>query len=369
MSTYPGSSDYIPLDGEGITGESQKRVHLFVVGMTQQGIDLALNAAHILHFPNFDSNNPASFSRITFVDPKADAIGAEFRQRYHTLFKLSRWKSEAEWYDPLTDEDAEYRHIATKSFFDIEWEFLSSDFYSSRVEAYLKDCINDVNSIVTVAFCCDDSERNLRACLSLDRQLLKKANMVLIRQKESAIAVDILRLQEDYTSCRAFGMMDDCYGESLLTDRFGKIVNAMYENIDLEDKEKVEAAWKGVKIEDKWSSNYSAGMLAVKLRSLGLDTRKIERESLKEALKTASQRHDIQRLEHNRWNFEKIYMGFSPLSREEQRLWEDKKISKAELKGQKKHPDIVPYECLTHEIQEIDKTVNELWPLYQQIVK
>ena len=369
LSTYPGSNDYIPLDGEGITGESQKRVHLFVVGMTQQGIDLALNAAHILHFPNFDSNKPASFSRITFVDPKADAIGEEFRQRYHTLFKLSRWKSEAEWHDPLNDEEAEYRHLAAKSFLDIEWEFLSLDFYSSQVEAYLRNCINDLNSIVTIAFCCDDSERNLRACLSLDRQLLKKANMVLIRQKESAVAVDILRLQEDYSRCRAFGMMEDCYGESLLTDRFGKIVNALYAEIDLEDTEKVEDAWKGLKIENRWSSNYSAGMLAVKLRSLGLDTRKIELESLEEALKAASQRHDIQRLEHNRWNFEKVYMGFSPLSREEQRLLEENKITEEELKGQKKHPDIVPYECLTPKVQKIDEIVNKLWPLYQQIVK
>ena len=164
-------------------------------------------------------------------------------------------------------------------------------------------------------------------------------------------------------------MMEDCYGESLLTDRFGKIVNAMYESIDLEDKEKVEAAWKKLNIADKWSSNYSAGMLAVKLRSLGLDTSKIELESLKEALKTASQRHDIQRLEHNRWNFEKIYMGFSPLSREEQRKLEDKKLSKEELKKQNKHPDIKPYESLTDKVKEIDKTVNELWPLYQQIIK
>jgi hypothetical protein len=182
-------------------------------------------------------------------------------------------------------------------------------------------------------------------------------------------------------------MMDDCYGENLATDKYGKLINACYCSIDINNlltaewqstQNEIDEKWEDCSITDKWSSNYSANMLFTKLRSLGFsDENQITEQRLEEIINEESAQEAIQKTEHNRWNTEKLLMGFVPLTKEEQDLFtpfkdqkEAVKAMKAQWKNQeKKHLDICSNEVLkTIDNWSVgfDNYVNsKLWTLYQ----
>ena len=63
--------EYPPLDREAITYESEKHVHLVIIGMSRMGVAIGVEAAHLLHFPNFCRDKNIK-SVITFIDENAD---------------------------------------------------------------------------------------------------------------------------------------------------------------------------------------------------------------------------------------------------------------------------------------------------------
>lgn len=74
------SIDYPLLDREPITYDSEKTVHLVVLGMSRMGVAIGTFAAHLLHFPNFCRDHSKK-TRITFVDANADREMDFFRDR------------------------------------------------------------------------------------------------------------------------------------------------------------------------------------------------------------------------------------------------------------------------------------------------
>ena len=60
---------YPPLDRDGIRAQSDRYVHLIVVGMSRMGVAMGVTAAHIDHNPNFVTQ--CFRTRITFIDPDA----------------------------------------------------------------------------------------------------------------------------------------------------------------------------------------------------------------------------------------------------------------------------------------------------------
>lgn len=388
--------EYFPLDGEGIRKDSLKRVHLIIVGMTGLGKALATNAAHVLHFPNFKEGDFDTYTRITFIDPKAEELGNRFRNRHSVLFQLARWKDAAGWHDPLADKDSEspFKHLGPDSFLDVEWEFMAGDIANSDIRRFLKEACHDERSRVTIALCGDDSERNLAIAMGLPEEVLtgESLNMVLVRQKESEIAIELMQqIPLRGEKLRGFGMLNECYSENLLNDSYGKLINALYwgisiDSIEEETRKRIEKAWENCSITDKWSSNYSANMLFIKLRSLGLNPENISEEKIAALITNPEIQEEIKIVEHNRWVTERILLGFSPLLKEEQDEFrpfdsnpdsEDaeriRKMTKEWAKSTKKHLDI----CSNRMLREIDpkvavydKTVNEaMWSLYEMITK
>ena len=80
--------DYPLLDREAITYDSNKTVHLIILGMSRMGVAMGTFAAHLLHFPNFCRDHSKK-TRITFVDANADREMDFFRNRYRGLFEIS----------------------------------------------------------------------------------------------------------------------------------------------------------------------------------------------------------------------------------------------------------------------------------------
>lgn len=391
LATIPNG--FRPLDGKGITSGCNKHVHLIIIGMNDMGTTLAVNSAHILHFPNFKEGDFTTYSHITFIDSEAISRGKSFRNRYHHLFSLARWRemesgsnlNDREWNDPMSDHSSPYHHLGEINFLDIQWEFIQGNVFDDEIYDYIMKCSTYDGEITTIAFCDEDSEHNISSLLALPEAIFTKANTILVRQKETPITIEQIRQLPNHDKVSPFGMMSECYAETLISDKYGKIINACYNGID-PDKlllpngegttEEIEKIWDGCSITDKWSSNYCANMLFSKLRSLGLDT---DEKLTKEALEVAvNQRQDeIQRTEHNRWNTEKLLLSFAPLTKEEQDefpyLREDwdavKKKRKDWSKRLKKHLDI----CSNDRLKIIDKPMtkfdndvnSKLWTLYQ----
>lgn len=368
LATIPSDSIYIngekqpwtfkSLDGDGITRNSEKHVHLVIFGMTEMGKTLAVNAAHILHFPNYKEGQFETCSKITFIDSEAQIKGKVFRGYYKNLFDLARWRfvdkkecldSSFNWRDPMTDEDSlsPYKGIlGDVNFMDIQWEFITGEVYDEEIKTYLDICSQDKNTILDIAFCGDNSERNTESCMSLPDIVIQRANQILVRQKGSPLMENMLMKRAGFENIRPFGIMSECFYGHLKHEEYGKLVNASYDsNINIYNKSDVQNAWDQLKIAHKWSSVYCANMLYYKLRLIGLNTTEV---ITKEDIASALSRYedDMQRTEHNRWNTEKLLLGFRPLASEEER--EKWKNDKKEMKDQLLHLDILSNDMLKH---------------------
>ena len=172
--------DYFPLDGEGITSDSSRHVHLIIVGMNEMAVSLAVNAAHILHFPNYCEGDFSTCSRITFIDYRAEKTGRDFRNRYRHLFQLARWRhvtvdecmdDDRAWVDPWDEADFAFRHLGEKNFMDIQWEFIEGEITDDGEQAYLEKCSRHDGEITTIALCDEDSEHNAECCLALPESI------------------------------------------------------------------------------------------------------------------------------------------------------------------------------------------------------
>jgi hypothetical protein len=375
IATIP-DKEYISLDGNGITRDCNKHVHLIIVGMNPLSWSLAVNAAHILHFPNFKEGVFNTCSTITFIDTEATLKGKEFRRRYRNLFDLARWReifdyqcmdTDRYWIDPIADDNSNspYKEkLGPVNFMDIQWEFIEGNVFDKNIQDYMEHITTKDDTIGTIALCEEESDKNSSICMSLSEATRLGANEILVRQNESDIVVKTLRDAFGYEKIRAFGMMNECYKENLISDKYGKLINASYSGCTFdgsdEDNKRIESEWNNKTSLDKWSSIYCANMLFYKLRSLGLDTSKdISIEEIENA--TSEINHDIiQSTEHNRWNTERLLLGMRPLYSEEfddwWNNWKDKgkkemRPEKDNMKSQMKHVDI----CSNDLLEKIDK--------------
>jgi hypothetical protein len=374
LATIP-NNEYKNIDGKGITKNSDKRVHLIIIGMNQLSWSMAVNAAHILHFPNFKEGDFNTCSTITIIDSEATLKCKEFRSRYRSLFDLVRWREvfacqcmdvDKYWKDPIADEesDSPYRHLGPINFMDIQWEFIEGNAFDKNIQNYIEYITTQKDTITTLAICEEDSGKNSSICISLSETTRLCANEILVRQNESDIVVKTLKKIYGFENVQAFGMMNECYKENLISDKYGKLINASYSGCTFdgseEDNKKIESMWDVACSLDRWSSNYCANMLFIKLRFLGLDTSKpLSKEEIDNA--TSEKNHDIiQSTEHNRWNTERLLLGIRPLFSDEfdcwMKNWKDKtknemRPEKEKMKNLMKHIDI----CSNELLKEVDK--------------
>lgn len=345
---YDKIAEYSPLDCNNINTQSDKHVHLVVVGMSKMGIAMALEAAHICHFPNFIDNNIRT--RITFIDSHAGQEMNFFKGRFKDMFEVARWryikaddyritglfdKTKDEiynetitWRDPLKDAASEspYKHLANngESFLDIEWEFIEGSLESPSVQHYLKQASLDDKSILTVAICLPKAHQAIAAGIYMPSEVFDNAKQVLIYQRESSDIIKPLKNK----NIRPFGMLNCCY--DIVNDETAfmqaKLVNYVYNTysdkksakIDTVNNiskisDKIEEYWIDCKVEDIWSNIYNANSIPAKLRAYDIAT-----TDFAAMLKTIKANIiPFAKVEHNRWNVEKLLMGFRPLTEPE----------------------------------------------------
>lgn len=424
---------YNNIDGDGISYDSDKIAHIIIVGMSKMGTAMAIETAHLAHFPNFVRDN-SKRTKITFIDKNAREESDFFMGRFPDLFKLCKWTDvdgkEHNWYAPTCNE---YQYFA-KNFLDIEWEFRSGGVESKENREYIESCFNEKNTeIVTIAVCLPQPHQSLAAALYLPKVAIQKANDIWVYQPQSGeLLIDINKGADDakhiwemttYRKLKPFGMLSLGFDAKLLENEaiwycsnFYKAKDALVKKIrqksDNEntcywnhwDRKNVEEAVLSEidlslgKLWAIWSNIYQINTIEFKMRSLGLDFSKLDDPNIKEL---------FAKVEHNRWNVEKLLMGYRPLEdhtlnteeieivkeylkvRNEELAkiheginekdiyydWREESFKLKKIKGfykdgpMKVHPNICPFECLPMDDKNYDICFTLAMPFLREKMK
>ena len=376
---------YLPLDCYkdertdkyvGIKSDTDKSVHLFVVGMNQMGTTLALQTALLIHLPNYHTKGCRT--TISFIDEQAIREGEFIKERLTALFSLcrhrtikskkgeriKRWDEEKEEdIDPMFDPNSRYHHLGA-NFMDLQWEFIEGNIASQEILDYITETVNDERQTCTVAVCFNNPAKSIATALYLPESIMKKVLQVLVYQKNNFDLIKKVATGETewkrFEKLRPFGMHEDCYKESMFDNIKAKLALAVYmrgslqyrkENIDFFINY-INELWSEEGIVNKLSNINLTDSFPSKLRSVGLNVYSPSEEYSK-ILDNADMVYLLGKTEHSRWLTERLTMGYRPLDRDEMDVFlhvrddKERKMKKEFLKSKKRaHLDICSYEML-----------------------
>ena len=229
-----GSYLYDQLDFEPIAN-TEKHVHLAIVGFGSMGRALWQEAVRIAHYPNFDENTGKNSTVITVIDPRAKEIEEELL--------------------------AQYPDFPAK-IADIKFEFKANRIEDHDIRQALEAWAQDTDELLTLAICFSDADRSLSAALALPEKLffsynnmqLKPNNEakpdgkqilvknysrthILVRQSVRRALDKLLDANnEKYVNMKFFGNYEDVFSEDLLDDYLSICVNGIYSGRGKDDK-------------------------------------------------------------------------------------------------------------------------------------
>lgn len=404
-------SIYLPLDGkEGLPYSSCRRVHLIVVGMSKMGMALAIEAAHVAHYPNF-INPQAGHPRtlITFIDRNAHREMTFFMGRHRQLFQLARWRyvkapedivqpsddswdiydsgdamkcrpfdNPYRWHNPMQEEKLHspyYGGHLGENLIDIDFEFIEGDVALPSIQKYISDACADCSddeslgsSKTTIAICLPVAAEAMSAALYLEPSVYENVQQIWVHQTDSGSLVNTLRYgltgedNQKYYKLRPFGMLAQCDYLTRIHSVLPKLVAYAYEcigrNTTLADEyrelaraeffEKVESNW--LSISNKGGKSAIAKIWSNIYCANSFDS-KIRSVDIDLSEKEIITDKDLIRLlamiEHNRWVMEQILLGYRPLPKDYKgRIPVIDKNEIERLKAKNIHSDIISNELL-----------------------
>ena len=372
--------DYIPITSRN----SEKFVHLIIIGMSKMGQAMALQTAHIAHFPNYRRKK----TKITFIDSNGRQEMGEFKQKCGELFKVSRstyidansWAEDMErWGEgdsPINENRyithyglaEEYQHLVNendkdKEFTDVEWEFINGEDHNPIVQNLLEKYLADENAIITVAVCLNMTHVSLRSAMHLPKAYYEKDIPVLVQQRKTSRIVSTLNgkyLGENdtkrdnllYKNIYPFGMVYDCYDLHMnasvdICKRIAAVYKYYFDNGTLPthlDATYANGAWDKSPMSKRWSNIYAAASIPTKLRCISLNWDINNPCQLQEL--SDSEVSLLAEIEHNRWNIEELLLGYRPVKLNEDKEIDKDKKRKGYWKARFIHYDIRPFDGL-----------------------
>lgn len=350
---------YLPLEGlEGIKVNDEEYVHLFIVGMSRMGVAMAIETAHLCHYPNFEKKGIRT--KITLIDKNAREEKDFFMGRLKELFDLSNWrygevKDTNNWITwDMSHKPLNYKYLGG-DFIDIEWEFINGGIESSAIQNYILMSANPMAKI-TIAICLTESNRSHAAALYLDKRIYKSSSVLQVlayNRYGDSIVNAISKGCSEYPfsgKLRGFGCAEQCkvIEHLILSEDIGEHIADAYAEGKTRYAINPENVYSGKSnTANNWSSIYNGNTLWTKLRCINFD----------EKTSTLSQ-EDIDVLanvEHNRWNVEELLMNFRYLEEDEQEMVINGEEKKKNLKKEMAHLDI----CSNNRLEVIDKGIRK----------
>ena len=383
---------------QGITADDEHYVHLVFVGMSGFAVTFANEAAHLLHFPNFAK----AHTKITFIDIKADKEMPIFITRNHNFFDIQSYS----YQDLMSSNDSQPAYYERRfegkdaDFLDIDFEFIKGDIFSQRVQKLLCSWAEDGNQYLSVFLAMANQRDNFAVAMNMPDAIYNMEIPIFVRQDSSDNFITLLRQADEcaprkgdpeyrtyedgqvkrkeahgrYAHIYPFGMHNTSFFAEDTSFKRAKLINYLYDTADydshifqpleqLAKKSRAEIEneanekWKKHLVAEQWSSIYFAYNLDYKLIAL---------RALRD-LDIADTSHDLDELteqeiniigevEHNRWNVEKLLMGYrKPLEKEDSYNKPQELAEK--LENNKRlfiHAQIRPYNELTTEMKKFD---------------
>ena len=362
--------------------------------MSRMGIALAIESAHLAHYPNFDSKNKRT--KITFVDINADVERDFFMTRFKALFALSHWRYGAVIGDKIEwnadNEIRESDHLGG-DFLDVEWEFIKGPAQSSSVQQYIIDSSKNEDARLTIAICIPENSRAIATAVYLPDSVYqsKSTLQVLVYQRLNGELVrQISENNSRYCGkIKAFGMARNCYDSDLveICEHMAKAISTAYTDYKKSiDQGKAKSAKENIEEPVKeangdkmgksssakmWSNYYNIYSMWTKFRSVTTaDGRAFN--PLKEDFDgdDSEMMTMLGQIEHNRWNVEQLLLRFRPLTKEEQDearivTMNASDVRKEEYKANFAHLDICSNEVLDYvdyNMSNLDKALIKVLP-------
>lgn len=385
-----------PLEGEGIDYQSEKNVHLVIVGMTHMGCTMAIEAARLCHYPNF-LRNPNNRTRITFIDPQADTQMHTFMNHYRELFSVSPWryfsadKDATDYYVKKDCESIPWHTMSEElydtqllghSLVDVEWEFVKGSVCDAAVQSYLRNRSLNEQTILTVAVCWDESHRCIDDALYLPSEVYEHGLQVLVYQSGNESVVKMLndtKIRKNwstrYKKLYSFGLVKEGMDLSQYEFPLALAVNYIYSSMtwnadgSLNDADThldgvkadysvLEREWNKdsqngkPRASNRWSNICAAQSIWIKLRNIGW---KEGREL------TPEEEELLAMVEHYRWNMEQLIAGFRPVQRGD--------TPEYAVKRNGIHPCLKEYELLSADYKKIDLFFTKALPSLYELWK
>jgi hypothetical protein len=356
-----GEVVYTPLDREPIKADSGKKVHLVILGMSNMGVALGLQAAQLCHFPNFFTKGIKT--RVTFIDENAG------REMLYLKGHLESFFAEIDYFYRDINGGERFNNTTEKEkFTDIEFEFIKARFEQKEVQDHLIELSAQEDTYLTIAVAIGDSPAALACGLYLPARVYDSGANILIRQEFSCAAIEMLSggkpgdTYRKYKNVKPFGMLQDSFDMDRADNILPMMIKYTYDNTSNESivrgfpEETIRKNWMenwraGDNVSAlKASNRYCANFCWIKQRSLDI---KPGVELTDEQINFAA------RMEHNRWVAEKLLLGFrAPRPEEAAGIAADKK--REYFKERFIHEDIKAYEVLGSDEKNIDVKIYDI---------
>lgn len=363
--------EYPAVYGKGIAPNDPKHVHLVFVGTTNFAVAFAMEAAHVLHFPNFNQNNKLK-TKITFIDINANKEKEEFVTRNRHFFEAQ-------------NED----------FIDVEFEFVEGNIFSKPIQDDIRKWAEDDGQYLSIFLAMKDQRSNFVMGMNMPDEVYDNSIPVFIRQDRSDNFVTNLRMADNreydyyrikdgklnsskrkarYANIYPFGMNETAYCADNKSVKRAKLINYLYETADYstyrfqsilsldtipEEKiwEEADKMWQKLTVALKWSNLYNSYTIRTKLASLrAMRGLKLDDTSKDTTLLSETEVEEMAKVEHNRWNVEKLLMGYRRAHEDEDKYHAPNEDAKSKLGKNKNlyiHSDIRPFDELGP-IKELD---------------
>lgn len=397
--------------------DDPKYVHLVFVGTTNFAVAFAMEAAHVLHF----SNGEKVKTRITFIDKNADKEKDEFIVRNRHFFEVQSYYycdlTHGGKYEPELDEKNLFfipqngYTVNDANFLDVQFEFIHGDVFSKNVQDVIGQWAleQDKTQYLSIFLAISNQRENFVLGMNMPDAVYDNEVPIFIRQDRSDNFVSNLREADEailsnskkntysylkdeatletkvqggrYANIYPFGMNETAFCEDEHSLRNAKLINYLYATmpsgyqfqslteLNATPKERIwkeaDELWKGLSVALKWSNLYNAYTVNTKLAILramrGLepndcshDTQPLNNDEIE----------ILARVEHNRWNVEKLLMGYRKAHKNEDKYGKPDDV-KAQLRQNKNryiHHDIRPFCALEDSIGELDKEFSKYLP-------
>lgn len=360
--------------------------------MSRMGEALAIETAHIAHYPNFIRDRKKK-TRITFIDSNAREEMDKFKQSFPHLFNVS--------YSRFIDTENGTETISTpldtyaplgKDLIDTEWQFVQGRAESDTVKNLLCKWADDPDALMTVAVCLNLTHTSIATAMYLPDNIFTKEIPVLVQQRITSAIIDNIsgeagtqKKYYKYRNLRPFGMLCECLtlDNTLLEQakRVNHIYNLTYSHNEnrIEPNANLEAhmtdnitdnyrkGWEELKrnkpVVKQWSNIYNACSIPTKLRSAGICPNELKNLTVLDDDKVRI----IAEVEHNRWNIEELMLGYRPFNFNENAEFQNlSETAQNEMVKDKKniyiHYDIREYSQLPEVTKIYDITASRYIP-------